>query len=190
MQLSRRRKCQHCREFFKPDPRNRTKQRYCSKAACRKASKKASQEKWLAKPENKNYFSGPEHVHRVQQWRKQNHGYRQKRRSGQKPLQDHSTGKTTERQRDRPKLTGNALQDLSFDYHPVFLGFLAHLSGSVLQDEIAQFGLRLQQLGQDILTEPSTFKGGHYDSQQTSGPATHGSPDSGPVQLDRPSSGA
>jgi len=190
MQLSRRRKCRHCREFFRPDPRNRAKQKYCSKAVCRKASKKASQEKWLAKPENRNYFGGPEHVHRVQQWRKQNPGYRQKKCSSQKPLQDHSTEKTTIQQGDSKKLSGNALQDLCFDYHPVFLGFLAHLSGSVLQDEIAHFGLRLQQLGQDILTESSTFKGGHYGSQQTSGPAAHGSPDSVPVQLDRPSPGA
>jgi hypothetical protein len=34
------------------------------------ASKLASQHRWLQKPENQDYFSGPQHVSRVQAWRK------------------------------------------------------------------------------------------------------------------------
>jgi hypothetical protein len=43
MKKNRRRKCRHCRELFRPDPRNHRHQRYCSKPACRRASKAASQ---------------------------------------------------------------------------------------------------------------------------------------------------
>ncbi len=55
----RRRKCRNCGELYYPDHRNRKKQRYCSKADCRAASKKASNLKWRQKEENRDYFSGP-----------------------------------------------------------------------------------------------------------------------------------
>ena len=64
-----RRKCKCCLKLFRPDPRNRRHQRYCSTPACRRASKAASQERWLAKPENHDYFRGPVHVARVRRWR-------------------------------------------------------------------------------------------------------------------------
>ena len=44
----KRKKCCNCDELFIPDPRNTTRQRYCSKPECRKASKAASQRRWLA----------------------------------------------------------------------------------------------------------------------------------------------
>jgi hypothetical protein len=47
-----RRKCKCCLKLFRPDPRNRRHQRYCSTPACRRASKGASQARWLAQPEN------------------------------------------------------------------------------------------------------------------------------------------
>ena len=47
-----RRKCKCCLKLFRPDPRNRHHQRYCSEAACRAASKAASQARWRAAPEN------------------------------------------------------------------------------------------------------------------------------------------
>jgi hypothetical protein len=65
----RRRKCLCCRAWFTPDPRKRGEQRYCSEERCRKASKAASQRRWLLKSENENYFHGPEHVDRVRRWR-------------------------------------------------------------------------------------------------------------------------
>ncbi len=37
------RKCQHCKTFFDPDPRSAGRQHYCATPACRKASKAASQ---------------------------------------------------------------------------------------------------------------------------------------------------
>jgi hypothetical protein len=55
--------------FSRPDPRNVRHQQYCAKSACRKAAKAASQGRWLAQPENQDYFRGPENVARVQAWR-------------------------------------------------------------------------------------------------------------------------
>ena len=54
-----RRKCKCCLKLFLPDPRNRRHQRYCSVPRCRAASKAASQARWLAAPENQDYFCGP-----------------------------------------------------------------------------------------------------------------------------------
>ena len=70
-----RRKCKCCLTLFRPDPRNRRHQRYCSAAACRAASKAASQARWLAAPENQGYFRGPVNVARVQAWRSRHPGY-------------------------------------------------------------------------------------------------------------------
>jgi len=53
----------------KPYYRNATRQKYCNKAECKKASKAESQRKWLNKPENSDYFRSHENVERVQQWR-------------------------------------------------------------------------------------------------------------------------
>ena len=69
------RKCLSCGEFFTPDPRSGERQRYCCAADCRRASKAASQAAWLAKPSNRDYFSGPVHVARVQAWRAAHPGY-------------------------------------------------------------------------------------------------------------------
>ena len=62
MTKRRRRKCRHCGHLFRPDPRNVRHQRYCSAQVCRRASKAASQGRWLAKAANRDYFRGPEHV--------------------------------------------------------------------------------------------------------------------------------
>ena len=62
MTKRRRRKCLNCGSFFRPNPRNVRHQRYCSARPCRKASKAASKARWLSKPQNRNYFRGPEHV--------------------------------------------------------------------------------------------------------------------------------
>ncbi|WP_205749431.1 hypothetical protein [Desulfopila sp. IMCC35008] len=183
MARSRRRKCKHCRELFIPDHRNRNKQRYCSKPECRVASKAAAQEKWLQKEENKNYFRGPDNVRRVQAWREHNPGYRQKQRLRRNALQDHSSGNNKRKQEDKPKLTKEPLQDLLTSYPIVLVGLLAHFSGSLLQDDIVHTGLRLQQLGRDILTEPSIDKGGRHDSRKTTHTSAHDPQGAGTVQL-------
>ena len=58
----RRRRCKHCYNLFKPDPRNLKKQKFCRKSECKEAGKRYSQQKWLMKPKNKGHFSGPANV--------------------------------------------------------------------------------------------------------------------------------
>ena len=58
MSTRTRRKCRHCGQVLRPDPRNVRHQRYCSAPACRRASKAASQRRWLAKEANRDYFRG------------------------------------------------------------------------------------------------------------------------------------
>jgi len=190
MRLLRKRKCLHCRQLFRPDPRNARKQEYCFQPECRKASKAASQKKWLAKPENRDYFRGPDNVKRVQDWRRHNPGYWRKRTPSEKPLQDHSNTEIMKGQEVAAQLTHNALQDLLSAQPVVFLGLLAQLSGSSLQDDIVITGRRLQQLGRDILTQPSCCKGGQHDNQQTTHLSTYDPPGSGTVQLGGSSPGS
>jgi hypothetical protein len=45
-----------------------------SEAACRKQSKAESQRRWAQKPDNQNYFSGPQNSQRVKEWRKRHPG--------------------------------------------------------------------------------------------------------------------
>ena len=75
MGQERRRTCASCGESFVPDPRNARHQRYCAQPACRAVSKRASQAKWLAKPENRNYHRGAAAVARVRAWRQAHPGY-------------------------------------------------------------------------------------------------------------------
>ena len=73
-------KCLHCNEDYHRDPRNGGRQRYCAKPDCRQASKAASQRQWLGRPENRDYFRGPENCERVRLWRLANPGYRRSKR--------------------------------------------------------------------------------------------------------------
>jgi hypothetical protein len=68
-------KCAHCHQPFRADPRNAWHQRYCGASECRAASKATSQRRWLGKPENRDYFRGPEHVERMRAWRQAHPGY-------------------------------------------------------------------------------------------------------------------
>jgi len=84
-------KCLNCQQFFIPHPRSKGRQRFCSHQDCQCASKRHSQQQWLSKPENRDYFKGPEHVRRVQQWRRQHPCYSRKQKRRQdtpSPLQE------------------------------------------------------------------------------------------------------
>jgi len=89
MANKRQSKCRCCREIFDVDVRNRGRQKYCPKASCRAAGKAARQRRWLKKPENQDYFRGPENVDRVRVWRAAHPGYwRSHRRRERVALQD------------------------------------------------------------------------------------------------------
>ena len=143
-------KCLCCAELFEPDVRNRGRQKYCSKQPCRRAGKAARQRRWLHKPENRDYFRGPEHVERVRVWRAAHPRYwRSHQRGGVVALQDALAPQAIEPARD---LATRALQDALTLQGPVLIGLIAHLSDSALQEDIATATRRLLQLGQDILS--------------------------------------
>lgn len=148
-------KCKSCGDIFIPDHRNVGRQAYCGKPKCRKASKAASQRKWLSKPENQGYFRGPDNVERVREWRKKNPGYGRKKRPRtpdalQDPLNAEAvSNQTVETKVDHP--AKDALQELLPVQSLVFIGLIAQLTGCALQDDIASVVRRLRHLGQDIL---------------------------------------
>jgi hypothetical protein len=160
----KREKCRHCKRIFEADPRNRGRQKYCYRAECRKASKRSSQRRWVKKPENKEYFSGPTNVERVREWRRKHPGYWRKRKSA---LQDVLAIQDAEKINNNSKKHTNALQDSLNIQSAVFIGLISNITGSALQDDIARTILRLQQLGQDILNPVTHIKGGFYDIETT-----------------------
>jgi len=157
-------KCCNCKKLFLPDPRNAKRQKYCSQLDCRKVSKVSSQQRWLHKPENRDYFRGPDNVQRVQQWRKAHPGY-WRRESKTKPnaLQDPLNQQLIENNDNPAALAGGALQDSLIWQPAVLIGLIAQLTGYVLQDDIAMAARRMQQLGIDILNPDQ--KGGRHGTQ-------------------------
>jgi hypothetical protein len=138
MTTSAKRKCLHCQEFFRPDHRNLHQQRYCSKFGCRRQSKAESQRRWLQKPENQNYFRGPDNCQRVKDWRKCHPGYRCKKKSGpEEPLQEVCRFQATQSEELSDKKVPHALQDLLEMQPLVIVGLISTMTGSALQEDIA-----------------------------------------------------
>ena len=156
-----RKKCCNCKKLFIPDPRNTKRQKYCSAPQCRKASKAASQRRWLAKPENQGYFSGPKNVKRVQLWREDNPGYwRRQPKTAKNALQDPLNRQPIENNPDNVDFTNDALQDLLITQPPVLLGLIANFAGTALQDDIVitcAFGKRA--LGKKLFKASSLRQG-------------------------------
>ena len=162
----KRKKCCNCKKLFIPDPCNIKRQKYCCKPDCRKASKAASQRRWLAKPENRDYFCGPDNVKRVQLWREANPGYwRGRRKNNNDALQDRLNPQPIENNTDNAQFLNDALQDLLIAQPPVLLELIANFTDNALQDDIAMTFKRLQKLEQDIVTNLNHSKGGHYGIQ-------------------------
>ena len=109
MTKNKRRRCLHCRHLFHRHPRRRTQQRFCSAPTCRAASKKASQQRWLGKPENHDYFRGEQHVSRVRAWREKHPEYGRKSPVNAEPLQEMIMGQLVE---GIKKSDGLALQEM------------------------------------------------------------------------------
>lgn len=152
MSQQRRRKCRHCGALFRPDPRNLRHQRFCSKPPCRRASKAESQRRWLAKPDNRDYFRGPDNGERVRAWRSAHPGYW--RRSSPhiaSALQEHSLTQPTENHNESASLMNAPLQELSRAQPLILMGLIAQLTGATLQEDIASASRRLQHLANDIL---------------------------------------
>ena len=123
-----RRKCKCCRKLFRPDPGNRRHQRYCSALRCKLASKAASQARWLARPENHDYFRGPVHLARCQAWRARHPGYWRK-----------------------VSLPRTASKDVPSPQAVDPVGKTGVFAHTPLQDDLVRTTDRLLRLGQDIL---------------------------------------
>jgi hypothetical protein len=163
------RKCKQCKTSFVPDPRCVKRQHYCSQPECRKASKVASQQRWLDKPANRDYFKDSTHVERVRAWRQAHPGY-WRRKSAETPhalqaLQEDSAPKPSQNQALAASFTPDALQDDLFRQPTVLVGLIAHLTGLALQDDIVSTTRRLQQLGRDILSGSPPHQGDRPDAQ-------------------------
>jgi len=177
-------KCLSCNDYFTPDRRVRKRQRYCSSDACQRVSKAQSQQRWLAKPHNRDYFHGPVHVARVQAWRKGHPDYAC-RPIPVSPLQEECTPQPIDKAQESVNRTeppeplqDPPLQDLISPSSPILVGLIAHLFELRLQDEMAATARRLVQLGTDIL-------GAANHGQIQTGPAAAAAAARAPtVQLD------
>jgi len=152
MRATSARKCLCCLQKFHPDARNRRHQQYCSNDDCRKASKAASQARWLAKKENQDYFRGSANSERVRRWREANPGYwRRKTPRPADALQENSNSQPAD---DEPVVrsdAGQALQDILSPQPALLVGLIAALTGHELQEDIAASARGLLILGHDIL---------------------------------------
>ena len=182
MKLILKRKCRCCKDFFTPNHRSAKRQMYCGKPECRKASKAASQRRWIKN--NPDYFKGSDNVERVREWRRTNPG--RQRRTGSAPVLQDNCDQITDIKQEVTPLSPHGLpalspvlQDFCIAQHPVFVGLIAHLTGCVLQDDIAMVTRRLEQLGQDVICSTT---GGLYDPQVPNLPRPHPQ-HSGAVQL-------
>ena len=168
MKRCRNRKCKHCGQLYLPDPRTRHHQQYYSRPECRRASHAASQHRWQTKPANQDYFRGSTNVERVRAWRKRNPGYWRRHPLTEDALQDVCFVQPADMQVDTPSLTLSALQEMMISQLPVVVGLISSLTGSALQDEIAQTVRQLHTRGQLILDMGSGIKNqgvGKYDGK-------------------------
>lgn len=163
-----RRKCRCCNQFFFPDPRNEDRQRYCSKPACRQASKAASQRRWLSKDGNGDYFRGADQVRRVQLWRQSHPGYWKRKNPSSQGAQalDAQRANPDQSSCNVPRGLLGTLQDYCLAQDPAFVGLISMVTGSTLQEDIAATARQLLLRGRNILggvipeTTPTTLESG------------------------------
>ncbi len=167
----RRRRCKNCHDLYKPDSRNLKRQKFCNKPECKVASKKHSQQKWLIQPKNRDHFSGPENVIRVQQWRQQNPGY-WKRKKSKNPnsliegaLQEILSTKTITGKGFSSDLMQTALQDSLSAKTLVIIGFDTQLNKTALQDIIDITDQEAVKLVPDVLKKLIDQKKGAQHGQ-------------------------
>lgn len=168
-----RRKCRCCKIFFTPDVHNPSRQLFCLAPACRRASKAASQRRWLRKPANRNYFRDAQNAERVQQWRKAHPGYWKRSKFISKPQQPADTQALNPGTKscNVPSRDLVALQDFALTEHPAFVGLISMVTGSTLQEDIAAVGRNLLLQGKNILGLHAREKHpSPYDSQTTDPP--------------------
>ncbi|NJO03188.1 MAG: hypothetical protein HC880_17245 [Bacteroidia bacterium] len=146
----------NCKELYLPDYRNLRHQKYCNKPECRRASKKASQQRYLNSEKGCDYFKGPLAVARVQHWRREHPGYwKHKVHSSENALQEDCLSQHDLNQSITEDLHHNALQDVCFLQPALIVGLISSLTGNALQDDIAETTRRFIHLGHDIIAGAS-----------------------------------
>ena len=146
----RRRKCRHCGELYRVDPRHVRDQKYCSK------------------PENRNYFKGENHVQRTRAWRVAHPGYWKRCRNRDNALKNAKSSQVVGNQVNKPELVFTALQNATLTEPALAVGLIAQLTGSALPNAIAETSQRLVLLGQNILGKSpgKSSKGGRRDGNK------------------------
>ena len=175
---TRRCKCLNCNQLFVPDYRNRERQKYCSAPECKRASKRARQQAWLSKPENRNYFRDAQNVKRVQDWRKAHPGYWKRcQRKARRTLQDACPPQPVAAKEltpaPLPDPCRGTLQDICQVQVPLLVGLISKFADCTLPDDIVNFARALIATGQDILDQPSSRSAKQttvYDKQKDPAP--------------------
>ena len=170
MNLSKHEKiCRHCGQPFRPDLRNRARQHYCYKPACRKARKDRSHRIWRAK--NPDHFKGEWNVDHVRQWRALHPGYWRRSKARSKPVRP-ERGAVQLPAKNHQLDPALPLQD-SITRNPLILGLMAHVFGCTLQDCVEKIipaliikGMEIRALmdGAKTICRKST----NHDAQNTS----------------------
>jgi hypothetical protein len=161
------RKCLYCKHPFEADSRNAFHQKYCPEPACQKASKKASQSKWLARPENVDYHKGPFAAARVAKWKKENPELVAGQRARMAAVvQDICNAQVVDSKEELSILQNPAecaaepdspvVQDFTTMQPLVVIGLIAHFFNILVQEDISSVTRRLQELGKDIANGRST----------------------------------
>lgn len=144
-------KCLHCNQLFLCDYRNRGRQHFCHAADCQRASKQASQRRWLSKPENRDYFRDPDNAARVRAWRQAHPGYSRSKKPAVEPLQETCFSQPTPTQPLSPSSPLAPLQDLCRAQEPLLVGLVSSFIDSPLQEDIVGHLRRLIARGREIL---------------------------------------
>ena len=142
-----RRKCLCCKKLFVADPRNRRHQRHCAKVKCRKERKVAADRRWRGRPENRGYWNGPDNAARARAWQRANPGYWKRREKRVAVLQVVCGMEPDVGQRDSVKV----LQDVWRAQPPLLLGLISKITGTVLQDDMAQITGQLIASGRALV---------------------------------------
>jgi hypothetical protein len=167
--------CRHCGQPFRPDLRNRARQHYCYKPACRKARKDRSHRIWRAK--NPDHFKGEWNVDHVRQWRALHPGYWRRPKANPKAVRPESSAVPLPAKNHRPDPAlplqdGVApLQD-SITRNHLILGLISHVFGCTLQDCVEKIIPELIIKGMEIRTlmdgaKTICKKSAKHDAQKT-----------------------
>ena len=158
--LQGQRSCRHCQRSYFPDYRNRHHQHYCSLKECQRASKRASQRRWLGKSANRNYFCGSEHVGRVQRWRHSHPHYWKACHGGGECGGQRKRAEnlflSEESRLPEGQVAGGTLQDFCRVRTPLLLRLVSQLERGTLLEDIVRCASSLA-MRKRRLPEPSTL---------------------------------